>query len=116
MVFYNEYEGLFPHLMNRATSLFSEDDSTSLTAQQYPSTMRVSVHHRYQVPFAYTLEMSFGGVSIGIRSKTQMTPDCYREIGSATVKGIAAMLLDHLPLRAITDGYIPPPLKPLPEE
>jgi hypothetical protein len=116
MVSYNEYEGLFPRLMSRATPLFSEDDSMSLNAQAYPTTMRVALHHRYQVPFSYTLEMSFGGVNIGLRSRTQMTPDSYREIGSATVKAIASMLLDHLPLQAIIDGYAPPVLKPLPGE
>jgi hypothetical protein len=115
MVPYNDFEGLFPRLMSRATSLFSEDDSSSLPPQAYASTMRVAVHHRYQIPFAYTLEMSFGGINIGPRSKTQLTPDCYREIGTATVKAMATMLLDHVPLQAIMDGYSPPPLKPLPD-
>jgi hypothetical protein len=57
--------------------------------------------------------MSFGGIDIGSKTKTQMTPMCYRDIGAATVKSIAAMLLDHVPLDAMLDAYAPPVVRAL---
>jgi hypothetical protein len=106
-VMFNEYEEFFPRLMAKATSLFDLQACSALSSQAYPGTMRVALHHRYQIPFAYTLEMSFGGIDIGSKSHTQMTPSCYREIGAAMVKAMAAALLDSVPLDAIIDNYVP---------
>jgi hypothetical protein len=113
MIAYNAYTILFPKLMARATSLFDEAECQSLAPTAFPATMRVALHHRYEIPFAYTLEMSFGGIDIGSKTKTQMTPMCYRDIGAATVKSIAAMLLDHVPLDAMLDAYAPPVVRAL---
>jgi hypothetical protein len=113
MIAYNEYERLFPKLMARASSPFNEPECESLAPTAFPATMRVALHRRYEIPFAYTLEMSFGGIDIGSKPKTQMTPMCYREVGAATVKSMATMLLDHVPLDAMLDAYIPPILKAL---
>lgn len=76
----------------------------------FGSTMRVALHHRYQIPFSYTLEMSFGGLNIGPKSYNQLTPDSYREVGTATVRAIAVMLLEHVPLHSIVEDYVPPVL------
>lgn len=105
---YNDYEGLFPRMMAQQTSLFDEEGCASLERDAYATTMRVAFHHRYQVPFAYTLEMTFGGITVGKKSYTQMTQDCYREVGQATVKSITTMLLDCVPLDAMIESYIPP--------
>jgi hypothetical protein len=78
--------------------------------------MRVALHERYQIPFAYTLEMSFGGLDIGPRSRTQLTPDSYREVGAAAVSAMATMLLDSIPLRTIVDSYMPPIFRSAPDD
>jgi hypothetical protein len=104
---FNEYEEFFPRLMSKTTPLFDGQSSTTFPAQAFPGTMRVALHHRYQIPFAYTLEMSFGGLDIGPAPQTQLTPACYREIGAATVKALAGMLLDSVPLDAIVEKYVP---------
>ncbi|OHT13744.1 Clan MC, family M14, Zinc carboxypeptidase-like metallopeptidase [Tritrichomonas foetus] len=104
----NEYEGVFPRLMAFHTKLFDENASTSFNPEAYPSTMRVALHHRYQIPFAYTLEMTFGGLDIGPKSFTQMTQQNYREIGIAVVPSIASMLIDHIPITNYCDHYYPP--------
>jgi hypothetical protein len=104
---FNNFEELFPKIMSRNTSLFDLGASTSLPPDAFPGTMRVALHHRYEIPFVYTLEMSFGGIDIGTRSHTQMTPSCYREIGVAVVRSMAMMLLDQVPLSSIIEGYVP---------
>jgi hypothetical protein len=109
---FNQWEQLFPKLMSKNTNLFDLQACTTMHPLSYPGTMRVALHHRYQIPFAYTLEMSFGAVDIGPRSHTQMTPNSYREIGVATVKSLATMLLDSVPLDAIVENYVPPVRNP----
>ena len=104
----NEYEGIFPRLMARITSLFDENSCISYQPESYPSTMRVALHHRYQIPFAYTLEMSFGGINIGSKSFSQMTPQSYREIGESTIPALAEMLIDHVPTERYVANYSPP--------
>lgn len=104
----NEYEPIFPQLMARITDLFDEDNSISLARESYAQTMRVALHHRYKIPFAYTLEMSYGGMDSGSRRGTQFSQGGYREIGQASVKALAEMLLDHVPIDRVTRNYIPP--------
>jgi hypothetical protein len=104
---FNEYEDFFPRLMSKNTSLFDLQASTTFPPESFPGTMRVALHHRYQIPFAYTLEMTFGGIDIGSACHTQMTPACYREIGAAAVKSLATMLLDSIPLDSVIDRYVP---------
>ena len=106
----NEYESLFPRLMGRICDIFDTEESLSLLSTEYATTMRVALHHRYNIPFAYTLEMSFGGCLIGQLSNHQMTEDSYRRIGSSTVEGIYQFLNVHCPISDITDNYIPPKL------
>jgi hypothetical protein len=106
-VAFNEYEDFFPRIMAKNTSLFDVQACTIFPPESFPGTMRVALHHRYQVPFAYTLEMTFGGIDIGSACHTQMTPACYREIGAATVKTLATMLLDSIPLDSFINRYIP---------
>jgi hypothetical protein len=113
MIAFHEFEVLFPKLMAHASPLFDVSQCESLAPTAFPTTMRVALHHRYAIPFAYTLEMSFGGIDIGSKPKTQMTPMCYREVGAATVKSMAAMLLDHVPLETLLDAYTPPILTAL---
>jgi hypothetical protein len=104
---FNEYEQFFPRIMSKTTPLFDLTASTTFPSQAFPGTMRVALHHRYQIPYAYTLEMSFGGLDIGPAAQTQLTPASYREIGAATVKALATMLLDSVPLDAIIEKYVP---------
>jgi hypothetical protein len=105
---FNDLQCLFPRLMAKNSSVFNEDGGGMLEPNAYPSTMRVALHHRYQIPFAYTLEMSFGGWDIGPQGGTQLTPQEYRELGHATVTSMATMLLDHVPLNTIIKRYVPP--------
>jgi hypothetical protein len=107
-VAYNHLQGLFPRQMSKVTSIFDERGGAMLEPDAYSTTMRVALHHRYQIPFAYTLEMSFGGLDIGPRCYTQLTPESYREVGAATVSAIAAMLLEQIPLNSIIGSYVPP--------
>jgi hypothetical protein len=104
----NEYEGIFPRLMAMQTTLFDEDGGCSLTPDGYAATMRVALHNRYNIPFSYTLEASFGAVDIGPRSNSQLTPDGYREIGAAVAAALETMLLEKIPLKNIVDAYVPP--------
>jgi hypothetical protein len=107
---YNELPGLFPREMAKQTSIFDCEGGGTLEPDAYASTMRVALHHRYKIPFAYTLEMSFGALSIGPNRGTQLTPDSYREVGAATVAALAAFLLEQVPLHAIVKSYVPPVL------
>lgn len=104
----NDYEGLFPRLMARFCTLFDESGSCSLTPDGYASTMRVALHHRYQIPFSYTLEMSFGGIDIGPQSYNQMNPNDYRTVGESVAVSLSNMLILHTPISQITDNYFPP--------
>jgi hypothetical protein len=113
LVPFNDLQTLFPRLMSKNTSVFSEDGGGRLAVNAYPSTMRVALHHRYQIPFAYTLEMSFGGRDIGPHAGSQLTPHDYREVGKATVVSMATMLLEQIPLANIVGGYVPPIIRPL---
>lgn len=106
----NEYEPFFPRIMGRMTTLFDVNESISFHSREYPTTMRVALHHRYSIPFAYTLEMSFGGCNIGERNGTQLTEDSYREVGIATVDAISELLLVAAPIEEITKCYVPPQL------
>lgn len=94
----NEYQGLFPRLMARTTSFFDVNGGCTMAPDSYGATMRVALHHRYDIPFSYTLEMSFGGVDIGPKKYTQMTQNSYRQIGEATVRAMSVMLLEQVPL------------------
>ena len=82
-------------------TVFDEAGSCTFNLDSYSSTMRVALHNRYQVPFAYTLEMSFGGIDIGSKNFTQMTPNTYRSVG-------ASMLLDQVPISQYINNYCPP--------
>jgi hypothetical protein len=93
----NELQALFPMEMARQTSVFDIDGGGALPPTVYTATMRVALHHRYRIPFAYTLEMSYGALDIGPRAWTQLTPDAYREIGEATVRALEVVLLEQLP-------------------
>ena len=105
---FNEYEAVFPQLMAQKTDLFDDENSISLARESYTQTMRVALHHRYKIPFAYTLEMSYGGMNAGSRRGTQFSQGGYREIGQASVKALAEMLMDHIPTDRITRNYTPP--------
>lgn len=111
-VLLNEYEGIFPHLMSQITDLFDDDNSISLAKDAYSQTMRVALHHRYKIPFAYTLEMSYGGMDMGSRRGTQFTQGGYREIGASAVKALAEMLFDQAPIERISRNYMPPVKNP----
>jgi hypothetical protein len=111
LVPYNEYVGLFPRIMAKRCVIFDEEASFSTTPESYSSTMRVALHRRYNIPFAYTLEMSFGGIDIGSRANTQITPLLYRDVGIATVCSLATMLLEQVPLAAMMKAYVPPVFK-----
>lgn len=104
----NTYEGVFPRLMSRTTDLFDDENSISFIKESYPTTMRVAFHNRYKIPFAYTLEMSYGGMNIGSRKYTQFSQGGYREIGLSVMKVLAEMLIDHLPIDGFLSNYYPP--------
>jgi hypothetical protein len=105
---FNDLQGLFPSEMARQTSIFDVDGGASLAPDSYSATMRVALHHRYRIPFSYTLEMSYGGLDIGPRSGTQLTPDSYSEVGAATVAALAVVMLEQIPIHAIVESYVPP--------
>lgn len=90
---YNQYQGVFTEILGRYCSFFSVKDSCSMLPKDYPSTMRVALHQRYQIPFAYTLEMSFGGINMGERAFTQFRQEDYIQVGAATVLALEEMLL-----------------------
>lgn len=104
----NEYESFFPQIMSRYNSVFDEAGSCTFNLDSFSSTMRVALHNRYQIPFAYTLEMSFGGIDIGSNNFTQMTPNTYRSVGVSTVPAIASMLLDQVPISQYISNYFRP--------
>lgn len=110
---FNEYEAVFPQLMAQHTDLFDEENSISIAREAYTKTMRVALHHRYKVPFSYTLEMSYGGMNKGSRKKTQFSQGGYREIGQASVRALAEMMIDHVPIERMTRNYEPPVKDPL---
>jgi hypothetical protein len=105
---FNELQGLFQMQMAKATPIFDEEGGRTFDLDEYPGTMMVALHHRYQIPFAYTLEISFGGVDIGPEAHTQLTPVSYRAIGASTLNAIAVMLLDQIPMNALIESYVPP--------
>ena len=107
----NEYESYFPSIMSSLNSLFDEEGSCTLHRDSYAATMRVALHHRYMIPFSYTLEMTFGGIDIGNKSGTQMTPDDYKSIGESTIPAIAIMLLDNISLHQYIRSYCPPHIR-----
>jgi hypothetical protein len=93
----NEFQDWFPREMARQTSIFDIDGGCTLVPDVWTATMRVALHHRYKIPFSYTLEMSYGALDIGELAGTQMTPESYREVGRATVRAMHAMLLEQIP-------------------
>lgn len=88
----NTCEGRFPVIMGRMCDFFDVTESISFDKREYPTTMRVALHHRYVIPFAYTLEMSFGAIEIGSESGKQMGTRHYQRIGEVTVDAIGQML------------------------
>jgi hypothetical protein len=93
----NEFQDWFPREMARQTGIFDIDGGCTLVPEVYTATMRVALHHKYKIPFSYTLEMSYGALDIGPNAGTQMTPDSYKEVGVATVRAMEAMLLEQIP-------------------
>ena len=91
MVPYNQFERLFPKVMASCCHLFEERECISWGPNEFPTTMRVALHNRFAIPFAYTLEMSFGAISIGPDKGQQMTPHHYRFIGEMTANAIQKM-------------------------
>lgn len=83
---------IFPRLMSKHCPFFSTNLSHTLGPKAYERTMRVALHHRYGIPFSYTLEMSIGGSSL-VRPTLQFTPKEYREIGQQTLMAMHEMLL-----------------------
>ena len=81
---FNDYRFLFPQIMSKNCSHFDLKESINLELNEYPTTMRVALHHRYQIPFVYTLEMSFGGINIGTFSNQQYSIQNYKEVGINT--------------------------------
>jgi hypothetical protein len=99
--------------MAKETPIFDEEGGSTFDPDEYQSTTRVALHHRYQVPFAYTLEMSFGGLNIDPKTRTQLTPDLYREAGAAALAAMALMPLDQVPPNALIASYILPVFHPV---
>ncbi|OHS94052.1 Clan MC, family M14, Zinc carboxypeptidase-like metallopeptidase [Tritrichomonas foetus] len=106
-VFMNNSQKLFPKIMSELCPIFDEPASISFKPNDFPTTMRVALHHRYKIPFAYTLEMSFGALSIGPDKNTQITPSQYRQVGQAVSDSLAVLLLDSLPTQSFVKNYIP---------
>jgi hypothetical protein len=94
-VFGNVFERSFPRAMASVCPFFDEKMSLSMPPNEYRTTMRVALHHRYSIPFAYTLEMSFGAMTIGPEKMLQMMPNHYRMVGESTVTAIGKMLAEH---------------------
>jgi hypothetical protein len=108
---FSDLQTIFVRLMARNTSVFNENGGGLLPPDAYAGTMRVALHHRYQIPFAFTLEMSFGGRDIGPNGGSQLTPNDYREVGAATVVSMATMMLEQIPLGTIVANYVSPRLR-----
>lgn len=92
---WNDCQSFFPQIMARYCNVFDSKASISFAPDEYPTTMRVALHHKYSIPFAYTLEMSFGAIEIGPDTGTQMTPEHYRSVGRSTASAIYEMLMDR---------------------
>lgn len=107
----NECQRLFPRTMATICHLFDEKESISMKPNEYTQTMRVALHHRYKIPFAYTLEMSFGAIEIGPEKGTQMTPRHYEYIGEMTGKAIAKMFQSMSSIVVNSPQQALPPLK-----
>ena len=102
-------ERVFPLLMTKHSSLFSNEMCSFLKQKAYEGTMRVVVRRRFLVLFAYTLEMSYGGCDFGPKRNTQFTPHDYRSIGEATAQSIADLLLSPNTLAAKEIMMLLPP-------
>ena len=87
-------ERVFPLLMAKHSPGFSLAQCSFLKQKQYEGTMRVVIRRKFHVPFAYTLEMSFGGSDIGPLENEQYIPDDYASIGTATARAIDDLLID----------------------
>jgi hypothetical protein len=94
--------------MGKGTRNFDEEGGTTFDPDKYQSTMRVALHHRHQVPFAYTLD-------IHPKAYTQLTPHSYREAGTAILAAVGVMLLDQVPLNVLMSSYTPPVFRPISE-
>ncbi|EAY22086.1 Clan MC, family M14, Zinc carboxypeptidase-like metallopeptidase [Trichomonas vaginalis G3] len=99
---------LFPRFMSKACPYFSSTSSYTLGPKAYDRTMRVALHHRYSVPFSYTLEMSIGGSTL-TKTHNQFTPNEYREIGEATLTSMVQLLLNHREIKKQLLGIASPP-------
>jgi hypothetical protein len=79
--------------MSRETRLFEDSCSYSYQTSVLPVCMRVAFQMRYQIPFAFTLEMSTGGCDLK-QPLLQMTPNDYREIGSSVVNSLQTIFIE----------------------
>ncbi|EAY01143.1 Clan MC, family M14, Zinc carboxypeptidase-like metallopeptidase [Trichomonas vaginalis G3] len=88
----SELSPVFPETMSKVCQYFTATHSYILSPHAYDRTMRVALHHRYKVPFAYTLEMSIGGSTL-TKEPNMFTPNEYRIVGSSTLTAMYEMLL-----------------------
>jgi hypothetical protein len=105
-------EKVFPLLMTKYSPIFSNEMCSYLKQECYEGTMRVVIRRRFQILFAYTLEMSFGGCDFGSRHDTQFTPHDFRAIGDATAHVITEMFLQPNTLAAREVMALAPPPEP----
>jgi hypothetical protein len=102
-------EKVFSLLMTKHSPLFSNEMCSYLKQECYEGTMRVVIRRKFQILFAYTLEMSFGGSDFGSRHDTQFTPHDYRAVGEATARVVAEMFLQPRTLAAREIMALAPP-------
>jgi hypothetical protein len=55
--------------------------------------MRAGMGSRFRSVFAYTIEMSFGGATVGARAGWHLDPSDYRAVGAATAAALRDMFL-----------------------
>ena len=91
----NEYQAIFTRIMSQNCPFYDFSSSYALGPKAYERTMRVAYHHRYQIPFSYTLEISLGGCDL-IKPLKQFTPKQYREIGRMTGISIYKLLCENV--------------------
>jgi len=92
----NEFESLFPKLMAENCPFFDIEGGCSLSPEGYDTTMRVALHHRYAIPFSYTLEMSYGGCDL-LSENHQMVPTDYMNVGECVAYTLSEMFNKWLP-------------------
>ena len=109
-VAHNDLQGIFTRMMTKICPFYDFSQSSTIGPKLSEKTMRSNFHTRYNIPFAYTLEMSIAGTNKTEPCK-QFTPADFRSIGKDVCTAISSLLVENVEIQSAFEERPRVPIK-----